>query len=154
MGKSQYTDEDYDLWVLLAQARDAMFKVRQRELKRYGVSTAEANILLLIKNITDKTTITEIAQPLIRETHTVSEVINRMQKRGLLRKVHDLDRSNKVGVELTDKGKKAYRQSLGRKSIHRIMLPLSKNKRQQLRSSMKELRDRALKELGKTISLS
>ena len=148
MGKSQYTDEDYNLWVLLAQARDAMFKVRQRELKRYGVSTAEANILSLIKDITDKTTLAEIAQPLIRETHTVSEIINRMQKRGLVRKAHDPDRSKGVRVELTDKGHEAYRQSLGRESIHRIMSPLSKNKRHQLRSNIKELRDSALKELG------
>jgi len=70
-----------------------------------------------------------------------------MEKQGLVRRVRDLDRKNQVRIVITEKGQQAYNQSTRRKSIQRIMSALSDEERQQLKSFLQTLKDRALDEL-------
>ncbi len=42
MKNNSSRDEDYNLWVLLHQAKDAVFKAREKELSQYGITTMEA----------------------------------------------------------------------------------------------------------------
>lgn len=142
------TDQDYNLWVLLAQTRHAMIKARSKELDRYNITTRQSALLFTIQAIGDKATPAEIARWLFRETHTVSELLSRMERKGLVRKVKGLDRKNLVRVVLTEKGRKAYYQSIEGKVIRKIMSSLSREQRQQLTSCLHTLRDNALKELG------
>ena len=117
-------------------------------MSQYGISSMEAALLFLIKAIGDKATPAEITRWFIRESHTVSETLSRMESKGLVRKVKDLERKNLVRVILTEKGEQAYNQADKRESIHQIMASLSKEQRQQLKSCLEILREEALKELG------
>jgi DNA-binding MarR family transcriptional regulator len=139
------TDQDYNLWILLAQTRDAILKARQKELDQYGISTSQAAVLFVIQAIGDRATPAEISRWLFREPHSVSTLLSRMEKQGLVRKVKDLDRKNLVRVVITEKGREAYYQSTKRESIRGIMSSLSEEERQQLTSSLRKLRDEALK---------
>ena len=139
------TGQDYNLWVLLHQAKDAVFKAREKELSQYGISAMEAAALFIIQAIGDKATPAEISRWIFREHHTVTALLSRMEKKGLITKVKDLDRKNLWRVSLTEKGQDAYRQSLNRESIHAAMSPLSENERQQLGSYLRKVRDQALK---------
>lgn len=140
-------DEDYNLWVLLGQASDATLRARQKELDRYGMSAAEAAVLFVIQAIGERATPTEITRWLLREPHTVSELLSRMEKEGLVTKTKDLERKNLVRVAITEKGQQAYHRSMKRKSIHKVMSSLSEEEHRQLRSYLERLRDRALKQL-------
>ncbi len=151
--KNRTEDQDYELWVLLAQTREAMFKARQKELKRYNLSPRQSAVLFIIQEIGDRVIPAEISRWLSREAHSVAEIINRMEKGGLLRKVKNLDRKNLVGIELTEKGLKAYNQSMKRESIHKIVDALSDEERQQLRSMLKTLRNRALRAADKKLEV-
>jgi DNA-binding MarR family transcriptional regulator len=71
-----------------------------------------------------------------------------MEKKGLVKKVRDMDRKNMIRVAITEKGQQAYDQSTQRTTIHNIMSALSEAERQQLMSYLQRLGDRALKELG------
>ena len=71
-----------------------------------------------------------------------------MEKAGLVRKTKDLDKKNLVRVELTDKGYEAYYQSMGGESIPKKVSSLYDEYCEQLRSSLKKLRDEALKVIG------
>ncbi|MFH1925918.1 MAG: MarR family transcriptional regulator [Chloroflexota bacterium] len=144
-------DKDYELWMLLAQAREAMYKARQKELRRYNLSPRQSAVLFIIRAIGDKVTPAEISRRLLRESHSVSEIISRMEKQGLLKKVRDLDRKNLVRIELTEKGSEAYSQAIKRDSIHKIMSALSDEERRQFSTMLKTIRDRALKESGKEL---
>ncbi len=146
-------DKDYELWVLLAQAREAMYKARQRELRRFNLSPRQSAVLFIIRAIGDKVTPAEISRWLLRESHSVSEIIGRMEKQGLLKKVRDLDRKNLVRIELTEKGSEAYNQAIKRDSIHTIMSVLSDEERRQFSTMLKTIRDGALKESGKEIEV-
>ena len=139
-----FTDQDYNLLVLLAQTSDAVLKAWQKELDEYNISVERAAALLAIRAIGDEATPSQISRWLSREPHTVSGLLNRMGKAGLVMMVKDLDKKNMVRVVLTNKGRKAYHQSIRQESIHQIMVSLSEEERQQLRSCLQTLRDRAL----------
>ena len=142
-------EQSYNLWVLLSQTRNAILRVRQKELDRSNISVAQVAILFAIQSIGDRATPAEIARCILRTPHSVSVVLSRMEKKGLVRKVKDLDRKNQVRVMLTEKGLKAIdHQSSKPESILRIMSDLSEEERQQLSLYLQKLRDKALKELG------
>jgi len=123
---------------------------RGRELVQYDISPRQAAALAAIQAIGSKATPAKVSRWLCREPHTVSSLLSRMEGEGLVRKTKDLDRKNLVRITLTEKGKKAYAQSLGRESIHEIMSALSKEDRQQLSSCLEKLRDKTLLVLGKS----
>jgi len=147
MRDSLSIDEDFKLWALLGQAADVVLRARQKELNRYGISAIEAGTLLAIQIIGDRATPAEITRWLLRKPHTVSELLKRMEKEGLVTKSKDLERGNLVRVRITEKGRQAYQQSTKRKSIRKVMSVLSEEERQQLMASLEKLRNRALKEL-------
>jgi len=138
-------DEDYRLWVLLHQAKDTIFAAREVELRQYGTSPMHAAVLFIMQAIGSEATPTKIAQWLLRSPNTASDLLDRMERAGLVRKTRDLDRKNVIRVTITDKGRQDYNDSTKLESIHRIMSCLSNEERQQLRPILQKLRDEALK---------
>jgi len=99
-------DSDQDLWLLLTHTRYAVFRAREKELQRYGVSPEQVGLLFVVQALGPKATPAAISRHIIRQPHTVSALVDRMAKRGLVKKVKDLDRKNLVRVVMTEKGKK------------------------------------------------
>jgi DNA-binding MarR family transcriptional regulator len=142
------TDRDYNLWVLLRQTRDAMVKARERELEKVGISSIQAAVLFTIQSIGTEATPAEISRRLVREPHSVSGLLNRMEKQGIIRRAKDLPKRNMVRVVVTDKGREAYEQSTKRLSMHEIMAALSEDERNQMWGYLEKLRDKAMKLAG------
>jgi DNA-binding MarR family transcriptional regulator len=105
--------------------------------------------LFYIQLVGDKATPAEISRGLFREPHSISEILGRMEKQGLLRRTKDTGRRNLVKAELTDKGREAYTRSAKRESIHKIMSVLSREEHQQLELYLRRIRDRALQLIKK-----
>ncbi|MFC1993668.1 MarR family winged helix-turn-helix transcriptional regulator [Chloroflexota bacterium] len=141
------TDEDNSLWVLLSQTRDALYKAREKELSKFGISTTQAAAMLVIKQAKGPVTPSEIARWLFREPHSVSGMLSRMEADGLIKKTKDLGKKNMVRVTLTEKGRAAYRQSKELEPFHAIFSSLSDEQRSQLKSSLSILLKRSLEEL-------
>ena len=148
MKNFQSTDEDFEMWWLILSMRRAMHKARARELSQYGITGEEAAVLFVVQAVGCRATPAEISRWLLRESHSISGLIQRMEKEGLVKKVKDLDRKNLVRVVMTEKGQQAYYQSTKRDSVHRIISSISKEERQHLRATLERLRDKALKEIG------
>ena len=104
MKDSLAMDQDYMLWWLILHMRRAMFKARSKELLQYGITTAEAAALFVIHVNDNKVTPTEISRWLLRESHSTSCLLARMEKDGLISRTKDLDRKNLVRVTMTEKG--------------------------------------------------
>ena len=81
----------------------------------------------------------EIARWMLREPQTITSIINRMVKKGLIRKTRDARRKNVIRLSLTEKGEKAYELSIKRESFHRIMSTLTEGKRQMLHEILVDL---------------
>ena len=141
-------DQDYALWLLLLKVRRCISKTREKELSPYDITPEQAGVLFIVQALNNGTTPAEISRLTFREPHTVSVLISRMEKKGLVKKVRDMDRKNMIRVAITEEGEQAYDQSTQRTTIHNIMSALSEAERQQLMLLLQRLSDRALKELG------
>jgi len=148
MADNSSYENEYYLWTLLAQTREACIKLRKKELKRYGIETRQSAVLIAIKAIGEGATIGEISQRLVRESHSVSAIVNRMIKAGLVVKVKDPNMKSLVRVFLTKNGQKAYDMVIKRNTIHEVINVLSTKQQRQLGVHLKKMRDQALEELG------
>jgi DNA-binding MarR family transcriptional regulator len=141
-------DEDQDLWLLLTHTRYAIFRAREKELQRYGVSPEQVGLLFVVQALGNKATPAALARHIIRQPHTVSALVDRMARRGLVKKVKDLDRKNLVRVVMTEKGKKTYDLSTKRGPIHRIFNSMSTPEKKEFRRHLEKLLVTARKEIG------
>ena len=144
----QHMYSDYYLWVLFSQTRDAIVKVRERELHAQRISERHAQILFIVNLIGKNATPAKISRWLLREPHSISEIIDRMEKQGLLKKVKDLARKNQVRIEVTEKGRKMYERSFIPKNLIDILSVLKEKERKQFIASLLKLRRQAIKHVG------
>ncbi len=76
-----YSDIDHDLWILLAHTRYAVYRSREKELQRYGVSPEQVGILFIVQALGNRATPSEISRYVLRQPHTVSALIDRMAEK-------------------------------------------------------------------------
>jgi len=139
---------NFELWVLLRHTTDALARAREKELRKSGISRIQAAVLFILDTLTPPVIPAAISRRLVRKAHTTSELLNRMVKKGLIKKVKDLERKNQVRVVMTEKGQEAYRDSREMAVVSRTLSCLSLSEREEFRSYLTRLRDKALEELG------
>jgi DNA-binding MarR family transcriptional regulator len=148
MQEVQPVDQDYNLWVLLNQVQTLILNARDTELMEYGTTAMQAAVMFITNAVGDATTPAEISRWLLRKPASISGLLDRMERTGLVERAKDLPRRNWVRVKITKRGQQAYKQSLKRKPIHQIMSCLSEEEREQLVSILVKLRTRATKVLN------
>lgn len=144
-------DRDYELWLLLARTHYHVKQARTRELHRYGISPEQAGILFYVHNCGNNAIPADISRWMIREPQTITSILNRMLKKGLIDKKQDAERKNVIRISLTPKGLEVLKHAEKRYSFHRILSTLTEEKRQALHDILDELRNAALK-LNRSIS--
>jgi MarR family transcriptional regulator, organic hydroperoxide resistance regulator len=147
MKESPVFDDFYNLWLLLSQTRSAIFKVRHKKVGQY-LHPNQAAALVSIWALDGQTTPAALARRLFLEPHSASELINRMQQKGLVTKKQDREKGNVVRITITNKGRQVCQQVMGQQLIHKLMSLLTAKQREQLRESLTVLYDAALEELG------
>ncbi len=139
-------DQHYQLWWLIRHTRVAMYKARAKELFRAGITAEDVAALFAIHAIGDEATPAQISRFIMREAHSVSGLIDRMEKRGLVTRTKDLERKNMVRVAITEKGWQAHEKASERESIHRIMSSISDSDCEHLTECLRPLLNKALEE--------
>ncbi len=147
MAKQIWEDEDFKTWVILGRTRDALIRNRTKDLHAHGITIRQSTVLVLLEKLGDKATPAEISRWVIREPHTISDFLKRMERDGLIRRVKDLKRKNMIRVEVTEKGHEAAHNAMKMEAIHKIMPVLTEEEHRQLRASLEKLWNRALEEL-------
>jgi DNA-binding MarR family transcriptional regulator len=146
-GDRPISDEYFALWVMIAQTKDSILRARQRDYARFNISNERRAVLWSIQNNGGHATPVEIARQLFRELHSITEMLVRMEKEGLVIRYKGSGRS-KVEVKLTPKGLNVFNQSLHNETDKKIFSILTKKQREQLMSSLWKVRKQALSELG------
>jgi DNA-binding MarR family transcriptional regulator len=145
-------DEDFNLWIMMSQAVDASLTIRQKELDKFGISAPESAVLgflLLSEQLPDqKTTIVELTKWMVRSPNSISELIKRMEKKGLIKKVRNPIKKTEVKLAITEKGREIHKQSLNRKVIHEILSSLNNEDRQNFWIILGKVRNFSFKKLG------
>lgn len=150
--KNYFITPSYRLWILLLQTRDSMWTVRENEVKKHGLSNIEISVLFIITAIElsmlKKATPLEISRWVFRKPNSVSELLNRMQRKGLIIKQR-IPNKKEVTVEITEIGRQTlFEITQQGTNISRIIQVLSEEEQKQLWSCLSKLRSRALLELG------
>jgi len=141
------SDEYFALWVMIAQTKDGLLRARQRDYARFNISNERRAVLWSIQNNGGKATPVEIAHQLFRELHSVSEMLVRMEKEGLITREKTSGKS-RIEVKLTQKGLEIFDQSLYNETDRRIFSVLTKKQRERLLSYLWKIRGQVLSELG------
>jgi DNA-binding MarR family transcriptional regulator len=147
MGTIATTYGKRELWALLDQATTAMSRVADNELSQVGITMIQGAVLYFVKNAKEPVIPAHISRWLFREPHTVSQLLMRMEKQGLVKRTKNLDRKNQLRITLTEKGEQAYQKQIEMRGIGKILSTLSQEECDKLGAGLKKLRDEAVKEL-------
>jgi DNA-binding MarR family transcriptional regulator len=148
--KFKFEDPYKEAWVLLRQTYNLILKCEDKVFSEYGLTTEQHAVLMVIKHISGPVRITDIARWLDRSVNSVSMIIDRMVKAGLVRRVRDRKDRRTVFVSMTSKVQKDFvRASVaGWELVQEILSPLSDEDRLTLIRLLETLRDKAYDYLG------
>lgn len=145
-------DREYEIWVLINQVRDVMTKARDNELRPLGLnSQIQAGVLYHLHSCSRPLTIAEISLRLIRKSHTISALLDRMELNGLVRKIIKPGGKNRIRLEITEKGEQVYKRTKEMKVIREILADLNEEQSDNLISYLITLRIKAFINIGEKL---
>jgi DNA-binding MarR family transcriptional regulator len=95
------------LWLLIHRLSDLLRTGGDRVLSEHNLTTEQFSVLVTIKYLREPARPTDIAQWLARSPNSVSMLVDRMVKAGLVRRVRDRSDRRVVNVFVTNKGESA-----------------------------------------------
>jgi DNA-binding MarR family transcriptional regulator len=140
-------DREYDLWILLSRVYHMVAKLRNMEMNKQGILPVQAYMLFIIQAMGNATTPAELSRFVYQQRNSVSDILKRMEKQGLITKEKASKGNGRILVKMTEKGKKILQLSKQREHLHNVMSVLNEEKRRQLESLLELMRDRAIEEL-------
>lgn len=138
-----FVDRDYNLRMLLYLTEEAVNKARHAQVTKMGLSRADADLLYLVRCLADSATPAELSRWLKRKPPTVSEHLDSMEARGLLRRQSIRGNNKSKKVVLTRNGEEALSRSLDHDVIASVMGSLSEQEHRQLWRILEKLKDAA-----------
>ena len=135
------SDHRHILGALLQQVRDLLVAAKNNDLRQHNITARQLAILDTISILGGKVTPTELSTRLLRQPHSISNLITRMEKRGLVSRTANPDVKNSINITLTDKGKQILNDSIEHDTIPEIISCLSEQELQQLISSLKKMEE-------------
>jgi len=142
--KFKFENLDKGGWILLRQAYNLIFRCEDRVFSEYNLSTEQHTVLMAVKNISGPVRITDIARWLDRSVNSVSMIIDRMVKAGLVKRTRDRKDRRTVFVTLTNKAEEAYvpATTAGWELVQEILSPLSNEDKRTLIRLLETIRDK------------
>jgi len=129
------------LWLLLRRVGDALALCQDSVFGKYGLTTEQFGVLTSIKS-RGPSRPTDLSHILERTPNSVSMLIDRMVKAGLVRRTRDRKDRRVVTVSLTSKGEAAVEPAIpaGWEFIHQILSPLSYDDQRTLASLLETVK--------------
>jgi len=139
--------ESYRLFQLLRYTADAIHRAREYELKKYSLTPEQAGALVCILSLGNNATQAELSRWLFRLPNSITILINRMEKLGLVKKRPDKKRKNIIRLSLTKKGYDAYLHSIEFEAFYPVVTILTAQKREQLKNILEDIRGKVFENL-------
>ena len=139
--KSEQENTVLRLWLLLPRVGDALNLCQDLVFSKYGITTEQWRVLACIKSRGPLRPV-DIASLLERGPNTISQLVDRMVKAGLVRRTRDRKDRRAVFVSMTDKGKEAIEPAVpaGWEFVHRLLSPLSYDEQRALASTLETIK--------------
>ena len=136
---------EYQIWFALHEVDTGILKAIEKEVRPFQISTPAAGLMYVLQASGEPATLNELSRWLFRRPHSVSELVARLAKQGLVKKIRDPKRKGSVRVKLTKKGDEILRQYMKEmKVVRTIMSSLSKKETDVFMACLGKLRKKAL----------
>jgi DNA-binding MarR family transcriptional regulator len=132
---------DFEIWALLDATSFAIYRLRQIELARIGLTIEQAVLLTLIQSTEHGATIRWIKETTLRQQNTISITVDRMVKTGLVAKVRKAG-EREFRIICTAKGVSLL-NSTPTTSLDALFTTLSDKKKQTLYNALCVLLEKA-----------
>lgn len=131
--------------MLLHRTRDVLFRCEDRAVNEFGLTAEQYTVLLSMKHLEAPIRPTDISRWVDHKVHTVSMIVDRMVRAGLLERVRDLPDRREVRLIITRRGEKALQPATEAASrlIDEILSPLSDEDTETLVKLLRTLREKA-----------
>lgn len=140
-------DREYTLVAQITQVADILVKVRERELLPQNLSATAASILFLVDVMGEGVTPARITRMMLREPHSTSGILMRMEVHGLIKRTKDMERKNLIRITMTAKGEKALKQAMKLDGTARVLARLTASQQKELKAILAVLKEAGVKEL-------
>jgi len=100
------------LWLLVHRVRDAFFLCEDSVFAEHGLTTEQFTLLAAVKGAGSSLKPSELAKIMDRSPNSVSMLVDRMAKAGLVRRIRDRKDRRVVNVMLANKGEEALEPSM------------------------------------------
>ena len=129
------------LWLLLRRVGDALALCQDSVFGKYGLTTEQFGVLSSIKS-RGPLRPTDLSHILERTPNSISMLVDRMVKAGLVRRTRDRKDRRVVTVSLTSKGEAVVEPAIpaGWEFIHQILSPLSQNDQRSFASMLETVK--------------
>jgi len=129
------------LWLLLPRVGDALAACQDLVFSKYGITTEQWRVLGCIKWRGPLRPV-DMASMLERSPNSVSMIVDRMVKAGLVKRTRDRKDRRAVFVSMTAKGKEAVEPAMpaGWEFIHKLLSALSYDEQRALADTLETLK--------------
>lgn len=138
-----FLDGDYNLYSLIYLAHTALFRARYNEVREFGLTSMELALLTVVEGLGGAATPAEISRWMMRRRPTISGLLNRMERNGLVVRTGYAGNKKLKKVTMTPKGKEALGRSKEKDILHTIIGSMSDEDYHQLWSLLEKLKANA-----------
>lgn len=123
-----------NLVFIIHQTHDMLRSCEDKVFGEEGLTTEQYSVLTAIKFLDAPVRITDVALRLVRSTNSVSMIVDRMVRAGLLRRTRDRNDRRTVFVTITSKAEALLETArpAGQEFIQKILSPLSYEDKQDI----------------------
>jgi len=136
--------QEFYLIRLLHETRHATYRVLEKEFKRLGITPIQVVVLAVIHNANKPVTSAEISRHIFRAHPTVAALVRRMEKKGLVTLIRDMDNKNWIRVVLKERGLRVYSEAIQKEGIVKLFSCFVQEEREQFHTCLKKLQDKTL----------
>jgi DNA-binding MarR family transcriptional regulator len=140
-------DPDINLYILLDQTNSIVTNAIELEIKHLRMTQPQVRVLTMLSREDRPVTLDELANWTLKEFNSVSTLINRMEKKGLVKKIKK-EGVLKTYITMTEKGSDLYHKKVTERSIHLIFEKLTPEEKRRLDIILKKLRSTTRDLLG------
>lgn len=149
-----FSDKELTTWALLRQTWSLMCKLAETRLGKIHMTPEKVAILWVCREHPGPLIPAELARLVSRESQSVTGLLNRMEREGLITRIPKRKGRPYTEVKLTDKGEKAcdFGVQVFRHVIKEVMSPLQTEEFGQLQNTLRTLREQAAGGLNLNLS--
>lgn len=144
--KPRGESQNLKAFMLLYRIRDLLFRCQDQAVARFALTAEQYSVLVAIAFLDAPVRATDIGGWMDRKVNSVSMIVDRMVKAGLVRRARDLPDRREVRLALTGKGEQALKSAnpVVSKLIDEILSSLPPEDTSTLIRLLETLRDRAM----------